>query len=123
MQLHKITLLIAFTSGGLLGWLADTAISSSESVALRSQTTLPKTMSEPALSNSPGSLQRLRTLLQQALAAHADHPPNRAGEAYVNDLIETLAQHAPMETARQIISSPVIHTKQAAMLNLTARVW
>ncbi|CAE7932381.1 unnamed protein product [Symbiodinium necroappetens] len=28
-----------------------------------------------------------------------------------------------METARQIISSPVIHTKQAAMLNLTARVW
>ena len=123
MQLHKVTLLIAFTSGGLLGWLANAATSSSESVALRSQTALPSTMSEPALSNSPQSLQRLRALLQQALAAQAGNPPNRAGEAYVNELIETLAQQAPMETARLIIGAALKETKQFTLLRLTARVW
>lgn len=81
------------------------------------------TTSETALRVSERSLHRTRTLLQQALTAHTGHPPNRAGEAYVNELIETLAQIAPIETARLIIEAPIKDSARVNMLRLTARIW
>lgn len=123
MQLRKVTILIAFISGGLLGWLANTTTTSPERITLRSQTAPQSTTAEAALSVSERSLHRTRTLLQQALTAHTGHPPNRAGEAYVNELIETLAQIAPIETARLIIEAPIKDSARVNMLRLTARIW